>query len=356
MVPAQLRKFAPLVSLLVAAILPWLLTELGATNLADQIVRIFPLVLLGLALNIVVGYTGMLHLGGMAFIAIGVYVTAIVVHPTLYPFGWNCLWALVLSVLIGIAFGILLGAPTLRLRGDYLALVTLGFGEMVKDTLTYLTSVTGGNSGIGPIEFQNPPEIYNGLNEWAGWNISMYFVALLMLVAVLWLLGNVERSRLGRAWIALREDELAASSIGLNPARLKLMAFVLCAAIAGLAGWLFVYASNSTQTPGNTFDFIRSVMIIVALILGGLGNRYGVVLGVFLVFGFDQIIIPRIDQDLVPWLAEHAQAVGLNLDGFLLSDYKFMLYGLALILMMRFRPEGILPESRVAHEMHPERA
>jgi branched-chain amino acid transport system permease protein len=340
------KKFAPLIGLAAAILLPLALTGLGATNIADQITKIFPLVILGLALNVVVGYTGMLHLGGMAFIAIGVYVTAIAVHPTLYPFGCNTLVALVLSVVVGIAAGLLLGAPTLRLRGDYLALVTLGFGVMVKDTLTYLLNVTQGSSGIAPIYFQDPPAAYNTLNQWAGWNIAMYYIALALLAGVLWLLGNIERSRIGRAWIAIREDELAASSMGLNPARLKLAAFVLCAALAGLAGWLFCYTTASAPAPATTFDFNRSVMVLAALILGGLGNRYGVILGVFLVFGFDQILIPLIDREL--------QAQGITF--FQLSDFKFMFYGLALILMMRFRPEGLLPESRIAHEMHPERA
>jgi branched-chain amino acid transport system permease protein len=345
MTPPFLKKHFELLILAGGIVLALLLSAAGANTLADQITKIFPYAILALALNVVVGYTGMLHLGSMAFIAIGVYVTAIGIHPTLYPFGWPSLIALILSILIGSAFGLLLGTPTLRLRGDYLALVTLGFGEMVKDVLSYLISVTQGSSGISPLKFRNPPDIYFKANQTAGWDISMYFLGLGLLVIVLWLLGNIERSRLGRAWVAIREDELAASSIGLNPARLKLAAFVLCAGLAGLAGWLFAYTMNGTTTPGNTFDFNHSVMVLAALILGGLGNRYGVLLGVFLVFGFDQIVIPAIDRQL--------QATGVS---FQLSQLNYMLYGLALILMMRFRPEGILPESRHAHEMHPERA
>ncbi len=341
--PSWLKQ---LIGIVLAILLPLALTAIGATNIADQITKIFPLVILALALNVVVGYTGMLHLGGMAFIAIGVYVTAIAVHPTFYPFGWHTLIPLVLSVIVGIGFGLLLGAPTLRLRGDYLALVTLGFGEMVKDTLTYMLNVTQGSSGIAPIIFKDPPAAFTSLNEWADWNIGIYYIALALLLGVMWLLGNIERSRLGRAWIAIREDELAAGCMGLNPARLKLAAFVLCAALAGLAGWLFCYTTASAPSPATTFDFNRSVMVLAALILGGLGNRYGVVLGVFLVFGTDQILIPLIDRQL------QAQQITF----FQLSDFKFMLYGMALILMMRFRPEGILPESRIAHEMHPERA
>lgn len=345
MFPPRVKKYGPLLVLGGGILLAAVLAALGTNSLADQLTKIFPYAILALALNVVVGYTGMLHLGSMAFIAIGVYVTAIGIHPTLYPFGWHSLVALVLSVLIGSGFGLLLGAPTLRLRGDYLALVTLGFGEMVKDTLSYLISVTQGSSGISPLKFKNPPAIYYDANQAVGWDISMYFISLVLLVIVLWLLGNIERSRLGRAWIAVREDELAASSMGLNPARLKLTAFVLCAGLAGLAGWLFAYTMNGTTTPGNTFDFNHSVMVLAALILGGLGNRYGVLLGVFLVFGFDQIVIPAIDREL--------QASGVE---FQLSQLNYMLYGFALILMMRFRPEGLLPESRIAHEMHPERA
>jgi branched-chain amino acid transport system permease protein len=156
------------------------------------------------------------------------------------------------------------------------------------------------------------------------------------------LLANIERSRLGRAWIALREDELAGVSMGINATRVRLSAFVLCAAIAGLGGSLFAFVNNGTTDPKNTFDFGHSVIVLACVILGGMGNRLGVLLGVLLILGFDQIILPWVD-DRIP-----------SGSIFQMKNWKLMIYGMSLILMMRFRPEGILPEQRIAHELHPE--
>jgi branched-chain amino acid transport system permease protein len=337
-------RLNPWVMFVLVAALPPCLSLTGAANLGDQLTKLFPLAILALALNVVVGYTGMLHLGIMAFFAIGAYTTGILVQTDDYPFGFGLGGALLAAPLLTSLAGVLLGAPTLRLRGDYLALVTLGFGEMVKDTLVNLDDITQGIQGINGIRLELP-EWLTRLNSWGGWNLAMYYLNLAALLLVLLILWNAERSRLGRAWIAIREDELAASCMGIDLARTKLAAFALCAGIAGLGGCLFVFAMTSTTDPKNTYTFNSSIMILASVILGGMGNRYGVLLGVFLVFGFDQIVIPWIDQTL--------KTGGVTT--FEMKDWKLLVYGSVLIFMMRFRPEGLLPEERIAQELHEER-
>jgi len=284
----------------------------------------------------------MLHLGIMAFFGIGAYVTGILVQQYQYPFQIGFWGAAAAATLLTGLSGVLLGAPTLRLRGDYLALVTLGFGEMVKDTLVNLDDITQGTKGINTVELTSLPDSLRQWNVTSGWDITMYYLNFGILLAVIFVLRNMERSRLGRAWIGLREDELATSCMGLNLVKVKLAAFALCAALAGLAGCLYVYAMTSTTDPKASYDFGHSVIILACVILGGIGNRNGVLLGVFLVLGFDQIVIPWVDQSLkssdVTW--------------FEMKDWKFMIYGLSLVLMMRFRPEGLIPEERIAHEFH----
>ena len=187
-----------------------------------------------------------------------------------------------------------------------------------------------------------------------GWKDSwrkypyLYFICLGLLAAVVVFLRNLERSRLGRAWVALREDELAAACMGLNPARLKLSAIVLGAGLAGLAGALFAISQDGTTEP-KAYDFNRSMITLCCVILGGLGNRPGVLLGVFLLVGYDAIVTPLADN----WL----QAQKLNPGGkeyLKVSGWRLCIFGLALILMMRFRPEGLLPAARQKRELHPE--
>jgi branched-chain amino acid transport system permease protein len=174
------------------------------------------------------------------------------------------------------------------------------------------------------------------------------------------LLRNVERSRLGRAWVALREDELAANCMGLNPGKLKLAAFALGSGLAGLAGVLYATRLTSTSAP-DAYDFNRSVFILCCLILGGLGNRAGVLLGVFLLVGFDNILSPIVDAQ-IQRATGGAEAVPVRLFGhtlvtlpaimFTFSGWRLIVFGLALILMMRFRPEGLVPSTRMKHELH----
>jgi branched-chain amino acid transport system permease protein len=323
---------------------------LSATHrsLGDQLPTVFIFAILALGLNVVVGYTGLLHLGIAAFFAVGAYVAGVLMAES-YPFGVNIVVPLLVGPLVAALFGVLLGVPTLRLRGDYLALVTLGFGEVMRFAIRNLDEITAGTRGLSPIP---PPPDFNGRLDWASDYRPFYYLTLVVLIGVMLLLRNLERSRLGRAWVALREDELAANCMGLNPARLKLAAFALGAGLAGLAGVL--YATRLTSTAGpDAYDFNRSIFMLCCLILGGLGSRPGVLLGVFLLVGFDNILSPILDAVVQNYMQQHhpesAGKIYLTFTG-----WRLIVFGLALILMMRFRPEGIIPSSRVKHELHPD--
>ncbi|MGL6077082.1 MAG: branched-chain amino acid ABC transporter permease [Fimbriiglobus sp.] len=315
-------------------------------SLGDQLPTVFIFAILALGLNVVVGYTGMLHLGIAGFFAIGAYVAGILMAPS-YTFGANIIVALILGPLIAGLAGFCLGAPTLRLRGDYLALTTLGFGEVVRYALRNLGGITAGTQGLSPIP--PPPSVGDSL-DWIGSYVPWYYLTLIILIGVMLMLRNLENSRLGRAWIALREDELAANCMGLNPGKLKLAAFALGAAIAGLAGVLYANRLTSTSAP-DAYSFNRSVFILCCLILGGLGSRRGVLLGVFLLVGFDNIVSPIVDTFVQSSVTQDNGDMKIYKT---FSGWRLIIFGLALILMMRFRPEGLIPSSRVKHELHPD--
>ena len=316
-------------------------------SLGDQMPTLFIFGVLALALNVVVGYTGLLHLGIAAFFGIGAYITGILTVPA-YPFEVGFWLALVAGSLGAAAVGGLIGLPTLRLRGDYLALVTLGFGEVVRYTLRNLDAITAGTRGLNPVP---PPAVPVVDLDWsADWR-PFYYLTLLFLAGVYVLLGSVERSRLGRAWVAVREDELAATCMGLNAARLKLAALVAAAGIAGLAGCLFASRIVSTGTP-ESYDFNRSVTILCCLILGGLGSRNGALFGVFVLVGFDNVLSPILDDAIQRYRESHHRPPPRIWETF--TGWRLFVFGLVLILVMRFRPEGLLPADRVKDEMHPE--
>jgi branched-chain amino acid transport system permease protein len=315
-------------------------------SLGDQLPTVFIFAILALGLNVVVGYTGLLHLGIAAFFAVGAYVAGILSTAS-YPFGSHFLITLVAGTVSAAVLGLLLGAPTLRLRGDYLALVTLGFGEVVRFALKNLDGITGGARGISPI----PPPFPNiGKYDWVSDYEPWYYLTLGFLILVSLMLRNLERSRLGRAWIALREDELAANCMGLNPSKLKLAAFALGAGLAGMAGVLFATRLTSTAAP-DAYDFNRSIFILCCLILGGLGSRTGVLLGVFLLVGFDNILSPILDNAIQVNLMSPDSESRIYKT---FTGWRLIVFGLALILMMRFRPEGLIPSMRVKHELHPD--
>jgi branched-chain amino acid transport system permease protein len=250
--------------------------------------------------------------------------------------------------------GAVLAAPALRLRGDYLALVTLGFGEVVKVALRNFDEITAGTRTLGPLPTLKPPEaIADALTEMDEIRLHhylFYYVALAVLAAVIVLLRMLERSRLGRAWVAVREDELAAQCMGINAARVKNAAMVISAGLAGLAGCLYAMRLTNTSEP-NAYDFNRSVVVLCCLILGGLGSIRGALLGVLLLVGYDNILVPILDG----WVqgADLSDRFGGALQ---ISRWNLMLFGLALVLMMRFRPEGLLPSTRMKQELHDARS
>jgi branched-chain amino acid transport system permease protein len=383
-----LQRIFVLVSFAVLAGYPFFATALSESlpifdhTLGRQLIAVFCYGILALSLNVVVGYTGLLHLGIAAFFGIGAYVTGIL-SVQMFPFQTSFVIALFASVSIAALVGVIATAPTLRLRGDYLALVTLGFGMIAVYGIRNLDEITDGTRGLNPVtptlmpglpdpdltipDTDNPERripIYD--DAWGKtWRQYPYFywICLGFLGLVMLLLRNLERSRLGRSWIALREDELASTCMGLNPARLKLAAIALGAGIAGLAGCLYAISQNTTAGP-SAYDFNRSMITLCCLILGGLGNRAGVLLGVFILVGYDTILTQIVDNyiqrnigdwianapgGLKEWLQEKRGSNFLKISGWRLS-----IFGLALILMMRFRPEGILPATHMKHELHPE--
>jgi len=273
-------------------------------------------VLMALGLNVVVGYAGLLDLGYVAFFAIGAYTMAVL--GTKYGFGF---WvALPVGIVLSVIAGLLLGAPTLRLRGDYLAIVTLGFGEIIRVTANN-TGYVGGPRGISGIP--NPPSI----GSWSFNAIDpkyFYYLVVLLLVLVVLIKKRLEKSRVGRAWAAIREDEDAAELMGVPTLRFKLAAFATGAAIAGTGGVLFA-AESGAITPLN-FPFQLSALILAAVVLGGAGNIPGVVLGAF----------------VVAWLPERFR----NFD-----EFRTLIFGGALVLIMVFRPEGLLPSRRRRAEL-----
>ncbi len=296
-------------------------------------------VLLALGLNVVVGFAGLLDLGYAAFFAIGAYTTASLAHgagPHL-PF-----WVLIfLGAAVAGLFGAILGAPTLRLRGDYLAIVTLGFGEIVPDLAqNNVFGLTHGPNGVSGVDTPAFPLHGSALDFGIfGANPRPYYWTTLVLIALMVvLLRNVERSRLGRAWVAIREDEVAASATGINTVSGKLLAFAIGAAVSGFAGAFFA-AELRTVTP-DSFQFAVSVTALTTVVLGGIGNITGVVVGAVLV----SFVIFWVLPELQGWMGTVGQNTGLTSLGTIqYSDYKFIVYGLILIGIMLLRPSGLLP-------------
>lgn len=356
MPPGFLSRYQVPLLLGLAALAAYPLAPGSDPVLGGQLVPLLVYALLALGLNVVVGYTGLLHLGIAAFFGIGAYTTGILTTRA-FPFQQSFLVAAVASALAAAAAGVVTAAPTLRLRGDYFALVTLGFGMIVGYLITNLEYITEGTQGIKQIYTPAlPGGSYRGTNaalgvrDWQGYP-TFYYLCLAVLAATYLFLRNLERSRLGRSWVALREDELAASCMGLNPARLKLSAIALSAGVAGLAGSL--YAANLKNTAGpDAFNFNRSMITLCCLILGGLGSRPGVLLGVFLLIGYDSVLSPMIDT----WIQQQLPPEMSGKSVYKLSGWKLFIFGGVLILMMRFRPEGLLPESRHRRELHPAEA
>ena len=304
--------------------LPWF--SFADRSLVDRATLILIYVMLGTGLNIVVGLAGLLDLGYAAFYAVGAYSYALLSLNFGLSF-WACL---PLAGLLAASFGLMLGFPILRLRGDYLAIVTLAFGEMVHVILVNWTPVTGGPNGIADIPrpdfFGLPfvagsPESGPSFAEYFGVPFSplqrVYFLYYLILAMVLiagLFVWRVRRLPLGRAWEALREDEIACRSLGLNPARLKLSAFALGAAFAGFAGSFF--ATRQGFISPESFTFIESAIILAIVVLGGMRSQLGIALAAILIVGLPE------------WFRD-------------LDEYRMVAFGAAMILVMLWRPQGL---------------
>ena len=296
-------------------------------------------ILLALGLNIVVGFAGLLDLGYIAFYAVGAYVYALLASP---HFGLHLpLWILLpLGATVAGVFGILLGAPTLKLRGDYLAIVTLGFGEIIRIFLNNLNApinITNGPQGVNRIDPLNVAgaALTKGV-EIAGIQLPgvylHYYFFLLIALGIIFVGLRLEDSRVGRAWIAIREDEVAAKAMGINTRNIKLLAFAMGASFGGVAGGLF--AGFQGFVSPESFILHESIMVLCMVVLGGMGNIPGVILGAVLLATLPELF----RYTIVP--AQQALFGKQLVDPEVL---RLMLFGLALVVMMLFRPSGIWP-------------
>ena len=336
------------IALIVVALiaLPFVLATVGTawvriTNLAILFV------LLSLGLNIVVGFAGLLDLGYIAFYAVGAYVYALLASP---HFGLHWPWWAILPIGAAVAclFGVLLGTPTLKLRGDYLAIVTLGFGEIIRIFLNNLSepfNLTNGPKGLTTIDpirlFGMDFSTTTRLGDLAmSGTIKYYYFLLAVLVLVIVVNLRLQDSRIGRAWEAIREDELAARAMGINTRNMKLLAFAMGASFGGVAGGLFS-AMQQFISP-ESFVLVESVMVLSMIVLGGMGNIWGVILGAVLLS-----FVPEI-------LRYTALPLQNTLFGRALIDpevIRMLLFGLAMVVMMLFRPAGILPSALRKREL-----
>ena len=310
-------------------------------------------VLLAVGLNVVVGLAGLLDLGYAAFFAIGAYTYAYGASPFTgqhFPF-WIMLVA---GAFVAAIFGLMLGAPTLRLRGDYLAIVTLGFGEIVPVVILNADTYTRGTNGITGLA---QPDAYGlfGIHGFGFTNPWPYFITIVAIIAIAFIfLYRLQDSRLGRAWVAIREDELAAASMGINTVTTKLLAFAIGATTSGLAG--VFYASKLGVVTPDQFGFTVSFTALAMVVLGGMGNTWGVAAGAFIIFEIQSQGLKQLGS-FVQTLHLPAFALGpltVDIGSINFLNYQYLLYGLALVAMMLLRPEGLFPSRRRRRELHEE--
>jgi ABC-type branched-subunit amino acid transport system permease subunit len=272
-------------------------------------------VLLGLGLNIVIGLAGLLDLGYVAFFAIGAYTMALLTAPTPHNLMWNFWIALPIGIVLAAITGLLLGAPVLRMRGDYLAIVTLGFGEIIRilSKSDALTPFTGGPKGVnavgGPTLFGQP---FNS-------GIDFVYLIFLAVLLIIFVTNRLQNSRVGRAWEAMREDETVSSAMGINTLTQKLLAFAIGAAFAGLGGAIF--ASRNQFTGPEDFNLMVSINVVAVVIVGGMGSIPGVIAGALALKGLPEVLRQ-------------------------LEDYRVLVFGALLVVMMLWRPAGLVPSSR----------
>ncbi|MFD3534330.1 branched-chain amino acid ABC transporter permease [Streptomyces sp. NPDC058664] len=338
-VASKNRQVAATAAFVAAAAFPFTQTTDTFTVIAVNIL-IFATVALGL--NVVVGLAGLLDLGYVAFLGVGAYTAALVSGSTASAFDIQLpFWAaMILGAIVALVFGVVIGAPTLRLHGDYLAIVTLGFGEIFRITVNNMDGDNGPQITNGPNGIPNIPALnlfgydFGQTHTILGVEISSYanyyLLMLLVMVFVVLVFSRAQDSRIGRAWVAIREDETAATAMGINGFRVKLIAFALGATLAGVAGTVQAHFQGTVLPEMYVFAgpvAPNSAFLLAAVILGGMGTIRGPLLGAALLF-----LIPE-------KLA-------------FLKDYQLLAFGLALILLMRFRPEGLIPNRRAQLEYH----
>ena len=305
-------------------------------------------IILALGLNVVVGFAGLLDLGYAAFFAIGAYTIAFLTSTTSpIPFvrdGAPVPFFLAMFISAGVAaiFGVLLGAPTLRLRGDYLAIVTLGFGEIVPLVIRNTPEYTKGTQGMNPIGYPEIPGVLFAVDP-----IPWYYLIVAVLLFSVVLTARLRTSRIGRAWAAMREDEVAAASMGVNLVTTKLFAFALGASFSGFAG--SIWASYLQVIAPEQFDFSVSIFVLCMIILGGLGNIAGVIAG--------GVLLGAVDRVLFDWVSNIIHGIGaaLDIEGLRFMDVsrsRLLIFGTALVAMMLLRPEGLFPSARRRAELH----
>jgi len=321
--PARQQKVVRRASILVAVILALLLPSILGIFFSEILDNVGIYILMGLGLNIVVGFAGLLDLGYVAFYAIGAYSMAVLTSPEL-GFAHLSFWAaLPFALLMAVMAGVMLGLPVLRLRGDYLAIVTLGFGEIIRLMVLsdWLRPFLGGTQGVQHIA---QPQIGNfTLNT----QQSLYYLILICIAIAGFVAWRLKDSRVGRSWMALREDEDVAQAMGINIVLTKLLAFGTGAFFSGLAGTLFAAKLGSAYP--TSFTFFVSINVLSLIIVGGMGSIPGVFVGALVLIGAPEVLRE-------------------------FSDFRFMFYGAVLVTMMLFRPEGLWPEARRRLELHEE--
>ncbi|GAC69921.1 branched-chain amino acid ABC transporter permease [Gordonia soli] len=332
-------------AIIVLALLPVVDPPLIATTATDfgaTMAQFAMVALIAIGLNVVVGQTGLLDLGYVGFYAVGAYVVALLTSPAsplwsspdhgIFSGPWAWLACVPLAIIITGITGLILGTPTLRVRGDYLAIVTLGFGEIVRLLADNLTDVTNGPAGLQGVLFpelgtsaEHPEGVFSNANNSGTLNYGVwwYWLGIVLVVLVLLVVGNLERSRVGRSWVAIREDEDAAEIMGVPTFKYKLWAFVIGAGIGGLSG--AVYAGQVQYVDPKAFTVINSMLFLCAVVLGGQGNKLGVIVGAFII-----VYLP-------------ARVQGIEVGGQSLGDYKYLFFGIALVVLMVFRPQGLFP-------------
>jgi branched-chain amino acid transport system permease protein len=309
-----------------------ILEDLTNFGLMTQINRALIYVVLALGLNIVVGFAGLLDLGYAAFFAIGAYTFGVLTWPT-HDIEASFFIAIWVCAAVAAFFGILVGAPTLRLRGDYLAIVTLAFGEIIPTLVRNLKNLTNGSQGMTPLGKPSFGLFERALSLEAGsLNVGVdphfwFYVIVIAAMIVLFTSQRLDNSRLGRAWKAIREDETAADFMGVDPIRTKLLAFAIGASFSGLAG--AVFASMLGAIFPELFRFQVSIFLLIIVILSGIGSVYGVLIGGLIISTFDGVFLAQILPEIFP-----------KID---IQSLRWVFFGIGLIFIMIFRPQGLFP-------------